>query len=80
MGGNSRELTLALWLFAMLAAGILGLAGWLIFRIIGAGASVDMIAFLTVLFMAFRDVISKMGDVVRAINRQAIPAATEDVT
>lgn len=67
-------MNIALFLYASLAAGILGLAGWLIYLILSAeGVQVDMVAFLTVLFMAFRDVISKMGNVVRAMNRQSIP-------
>jgi hypothetical protein len=76
-----NDIRTALWLYAWLAAGILALAAWLIYKIISAGSvQVDMVAFLTVLFMAFRDVISKMGDCVRAINKQAIPERTLDLT
>ena len=68
----------ALALYALLGGGILVLAGWLIYRILAVGLTMDMVAFITVLFMAFRDVISKMGDVVRAANREAIgPPANE---
>jgi hypothetical protein len=68
-----KEITTALRLYSALGAGILGLAAWLIFKILEAGSvQVDMVAFLTVLFMAFRDVISKMGDCVRALNKQPI--------
>lgn len=64
----------AIYLFAALAFGLLLLAAWLIAQMVSHGINVDMVAFLTVIFMAFRDVISKMGDVVRAINGQDIPA------
>lgn len=68
----------ALWLYAALAAGLLGLAGWLIFQMIRAEAvEVDLVAFLTVIFMAFRDVISKMGDTVRAANGQKVEASSD---
>ncbi len=63
----------ALYLYAMLAVGLLFLAAWLIARMVSQGVDVDMVAFLTVIFMAFRDVISKMGECVRALNGQPVP-------
>lgn len=63
----------ALYLYAVLASGLLVLAAWLIARIVSNGVDVDMVAFLTVIFMAFRDVISKMGECVRALNGQTVP-------
>ena len=62
----------ALYLYAILAAGLLFLAAWLIGSIVSQGVDVDMVAFLTVIFMAFRDVISKMGETVRTITGQPI--------
>jgi hypothetical protein len=63
----------ALYLYALLAIGLLFLAAWLITRIVSNGVDADLVAFLTVIFMAFRDVISKMGDCVRALNGQPVP-------
>ena len=70
----------ALYLYAVLAGGLLVLAAWLIARIVSNGVDVDMVAFLTVIFMAFRDVISKMGECVRALNGQIVPDPVGDVT
>ena len=63
----------ALHVHALLAVGLLFLAGWLIAGMVSQGVDVDMVAFLTVIFMAFRDVISKMGECVRALNGQPVP-------
>ena len=72
-------LSRALLLYGILALGLLILSGWLIFRILAAGnVQVDMVAFLTVIFMAFRDVISKMGETVRAIIGAPLPAEQPD--
>jgi hypothetical protein len=68
----------ALYLYAVLAGGLLVLAAWLIARIVSNGVDVDMVAFLTVIFMAFRDVISKMGECVRALNGQTVPDAVPE--
>ncbi len=69
----------ALYLYALLAIGLLFLAAWLIARMVSQGVDVDMVAFLTVIFMAFRDVISKMGECVRALNGQIVPDPVGDV-
>lgn len=58
----------ALALYALLAIGLLILAAWLIKEVVQHGVEVDMVAFLSVIFMAFRDVISKMGETVRGLN------------
>jgi len=70
-------MNLALYLFSGLGAGILVLIAWLLYRITGNGIEVDIVAFITVLIMAFRDVISKMGNIVRALNSQEIPERDE---
>lgn len=70
---NANKLALAL--YALLAIGLLGLAGWLISEVVSKGVEVDMVAFLSVIFMAFRDVISKMGETVRGANGEPIAAA-----
>lgn len=78
---NRSIMTAALWLYALLGAGLLALACWLIYQMIRAQAiEVDLVAFLTVIFMAFRDVISKMGEVVRAVNGQKIETSFENST
>lgn len=64
--------------FAILGAGVLGLIGWLFSSIFANGAEVDSIALVSVLSLLFRDVISKMGDCVRAMNGQKIPEPTPD--
>lgn len=66
---NTNKLALAL--YALLAGALLLLAGWLISEVVEKGVEVDMVAFLSVIFMAFRDVISKMGDTVRVLNAVA---------
>lgn len=69
-----KAMKLALGLYALLAIGLLVLAAWLIAQVVRHGVDVDMVAFLTVIFMAFRDVISKMGETVRGLNGEPIAA------
>ena len=73
-----NAMKLALGLYALLAAGLLVLAAWLIASIVANGVDVDMVAFLTVIFMAFRDVISKMGETVRGLTGEPIAAPATD--
>lgn len=67
----------ALALYTVLAIGLLVLAAWLIKEVVQHGVDVDMVAFLSVIFMAFRDVISKMGDTVRGLNGEPVGPAGE---
>lgn len=74
-----NRFALSLVLYAVLGMALLGLAGWMIYQLLSSGeVKVDMVAFITVLFMAFRDVISKMGDVVRIMSGKALPAPEKE--